>query len=271
MPSTTSDMHDIDVLRTLSHSGWRGGAIPEHRALRIMGRERGRLLISLALGPLSTVLVIVLVPQVILPLWAAIERFGCGMLPGPVTVVPIAYHLPWGQSLPIPVPMLIASAPSPLAMLIAVGVALLMIIVALLLRRHHIPMALTLYSLATVLAIDLLAFTPALAPFPYEVTGYVQSMLMAGLVLMAIVPLMLMLIYYPLDFSFIKKAGLTALTIFWLMISLPAQFTLQAFLITHLTLVAMAPLFLFTGLLLDVMGIVALYSWGMSWRLVHEN
>ncbi|MHB1565774.1 MAG: hypothetical protein ACYCXG_03495 [Acidiferrobacter sp.] len=264
-------MHDVDVLETLSHSGWRGGAIPAHRALRIMGHEQGRLLASLALGPLFTALIVALIPTAILPLWAGIERFWCQALPGRIAVSPLVYRLPWGLSLAIPVPMLNAGAPSPLAMLLTAGLALGMVIMALIMRRRRIPLALALYSLAAVLTIDLLAFTPVLAPFPYEVAGYVQSMLMAGLILVAIVPLMLMLIYYPLDFSFLKKIGLTVLAIVWLVISLPAQFMLQAVVIHHLSLVAMAPLFLFTGLLLDVMGVVALYSWGMSWRLVHER
>lgn len=254
----------------LRGAGWRGGQIPRHRGLRIMPHERTRLIAALALGPLGTALVLFLIPIVILPAWSAVDLLWCHALPG-LSIVNMAYRIPFDKTWVIPVLNLSAAAPSPSTMGDAIGIVLLLLGIALFSRSNHLPTAFFCYSLAAVMTIGLLAFTPLLAPFPYGLMGYTQSMLLAGLVLMAVVPLLFMLIYFPLDFPLLNKAFLLSCVLLWLMLVLPAQFALQGLLIKELSLAAMPPLFLFLGLLLDVMGVVAIYSWGMSWRLVHES
>lgn len=269
MSSMTSKKRE-DIHVALRGAGWRGGQILRHRGLRIMPHERTRLISSLALGPLGTALVLLLIPLVILPAWSVVDRLWCQALPG-LSIVRMAYRLPWDKTWVIPVLNLTAAAPSPLAMGAAIGVVLLLLAIALWSRSNHLPTAFFCYSVAVVMTIGLLAFTPILGPFPYDLIGYTQSMLVAGLVLMAAVPLLLMLIYFPLDFPFLNKVFLLSCVLLWLTLALPAQFALQGVLIKDLSLAAMPPLFLFMGLLLDVMGVVAIYSWGMSWRLTHES
>ncbi len=251
-------------------AGWRGGVISPHRGLRIMPHERGRQALSLMLGPVFALALSLAIGPLILPLWAAIERFWCARATPAVTVIRIRYALPWGSSLAVPVPDLNASGPSHAAWVtsaVLVGITLLL---AMRLRRHHLPLSLALFTLVAVFVIGAAGFTPLLAPFPYVIPGYIQSMLLMGLTLMFMTPLMLMVIYYPLDFALGKKVALTLLALAWLAIALPCQFCLQAFVISGLGLIALPVLFLLFGLLLDIMGLVALYAWGMSWRLRHD-
>ena len=251
-------------------AGWRGGVIPTHRGLRIMPHERGRQALSLLLGPIFALAVALAIRPIILPLWAAIERFWCARMVPAVIVIRMPYTLPWGTSLAVPVPDLGATGPSRAAWVtsaVLVGVTLFL---AALLRRRHLPLSLALFTLAAVFVVGAAGFTPLLAPFPYVIPGYIQSMLLMGLTLMFMTPLMLTAIYYPLDFSLGKKVILTLLALTWLAIFLPCQFCLQAFVISDLGLIALPSLFLLSGLLVDVMGLVALYAWGMSWRLRHE-
>ncbi|MHB1512981.1 MAG: hypothetical protein ACYCTF_06650 [Acidiferrobacter sp.] len=250
--------------------GWRGGIIPAHRGLRIMPHERGQRRISLMLGPVFALAVLWAVRPIILPLWTAIERFWCGVIAPGVGVSQIRYVLPWRADLFIPVPDLGAGPPSHAAWMACVVLVIADLVAAAFLRRRHLPVSLALFTLAAVFAIGATAFTPLLAPFPYVLAGYIQSMLLMGLTLMFVTPFMFMAIYYPLNFSLGKKIALTLLALTWLAVALPCQFCLQAFAIHDLGLIAMPTLFLLLGLLLDVMGLVAFYSWGMSWRLRHE-
>ena len=251
-------------------AGWRGSVIPTHRGLRIMPHERGRQGLSLMLGPIFALAVAWAIRPLILPLWAFIERFWCAHVAPAVTVIRMPYALPWGVSLPVPVPDLGASGPSRAAWMTSVLLVGVTLLLAIFLRRRHLPLSLALFTLAVVFVVGAAGFTPLLAPFPYVIPGYIQSMLLMGLTLMFMTPFMLMVIYYPLDFGLGKKVAVTLLALTWLALILPCQFCLQAFVINGLGLIALPVLFLLLGLLLDIMGLVALYAWGMSWRLRHE-
>ncbi len=250
--------------------GWRGGVIPAHRGLRIMPRERGWGRPSLLVGPLLALAVCLVARPIILPLWTAIETFWCEQATPAIKVIQLPYALPWHTNLPVPVPDLTAAPPTHEAWMICAALFVADLLLVVLLRRRHLPLALALFTLATIFGIGALGFTPVLAPFPYVLVGYIQSMLLMGLALMVVTPLMFMAIYYPLDFSVTKKIVLTLLALAWLAVALPCQFCLQAFAASSLGLIALPTLFLLAGLLLDVMGLVALYSWGMSWRLRYE-
>lgn len=269
MCSMTSDLvaADAAALRT---EGWRGGAITAHRGLRIMPRHRWRLRASLMMGPLITAVVVAIIPRVILPFWGVIGRLWCAQLTPRAHLLHLAYGLPFGYQLLIPVPNLAAGSPTIRAWILSAIIVAIMILAGLLLRRRHFPLSLALITFSFIFVIGLAGFTPLLAPFPYVLSGYVQSMLLMGLVLMAVTPLVFMVIYYPLNFTFTKKISLTLMALMWLACALPCQFFLQAVLVHHMGLIALPPLFLLSGLLLDVIGLVALYSWGMSWRLRHE-
>lgn len=261
----------FDDIQRQRHQGWRGGDIPLHRGLRVLQVTSGLAWRPAALGGLLCALTIGAVPLLILPLWFQIESLWCAGMTGGECVMESTYPLFGPYALALPLPALGAPPPSSLqwwwgALLVLAGVLL-----AWLMPRCWLPLRLFAASGALALAIALLSFTPVLGPFPYDLDGYLESLLIAGLILVCLVPLLYALIYYPLDFSLGRQLLLTWLTQLWLVIFIPMQYLLHAWLIRHLSLLAMAPLFLFAGLMLDIAGIVGLYTWAMSWRTRHVS
>jgi hypothetical protein len=80
------------------------------------------------------------------------------------------------------------------------------------------------------------------------------------------IPLLLGFTFYLFDFSWLKKLGLTALALLHLSLFVPLQYLLQAYLLNQFSLLFLPLFALVGGLPLDVMIVVAFYSWGMSWQ-----
>ncbi len=77
-------------------------------------------------------------------------------------------------------------------------------------------------------------------------------------------PLLLGFTYYIFDFGLLRKAVLTAMTMLHLAVFLPFQVLTQA-LVLQKTVLFMPVLYIVFGMPLDVLLIIAFYSWGMTW------
>jgi len=78
------------------------------------------------------------------------------------------------------------------------------------------------------------------------------------------VPLLFGLTYYIFDFGLLKKAFLTAITMTHLALFLPLQVLVQA-LFLQKTVLFMPVLYIIFGMPVDILIIIAFYSWGMTW------
>jgi hypothetical protein len=83
-------------------------------------------------------------------------------------------------------------------------------------------------------------------------------------VLISTVPLLFGLTYYIFDFGLGKKALLTAMTIAHLGLFLPLQVLLQA-LFSQKTVLFMPVLYIIFGMPVNILIIIALSSWGITW------
>jgi hypothetical protein len=72
------------------------------------------------------------------------------------------------------------------------------------------------------------------------------------------------LTYYIFDFGLLKKAFLTAVTMVHLALFLPLQVLLQA-LFLQKTVLFMPVLYIIFGMPVNILIIIAFYSWGMTW------
>ncbi|HET9274661.1 MAG TPA: hypothetical protein VFN96_01185, partial [Gemmatimonadales bacterium] len=88
----------------------------------------------------------------------------------------------------------------------------------------------------------------------------------AGLVVMALVPVLLGFTLHVFDLPLWKKAFLTLALLVHLAVFLPLQGLVHAWLVLHGTALVMPVLFLAFGLLMDVLIFVAFYGWALSWR-----
>lgn len=129
------------------------------------------------------------------------------------------------------------------------------------------------YLLRAVLFIQVTAlvyFVWMPAKFPHTPDSYMEGMVTYGIALISIVPILFGLTYYIFRFRLIRKAALTAVTMVHLAIFFPLQILAQAVLLEK-SVLFMPVLYIVFGLPVDVMIILAFYSWGMSWPSETQN
>jgi hypothetical protein len=148
---------------------------------------------------------------------------------------------------------------------ITLVVSVVAVLVSLLFRDAFLPFAYALRLAAMVQGTALLFFRAAPWPFPYELTGYVTGMLLAGATVIALVPILLGLTYYIMDVRLLQKLGLTAAIMGHLLLFVPLQYAVQSYVIAHGSLLFLPISFILFGVLPEIMIFVAFYGWGMSW------
>ncbi|HXX19451.1 MAG TPA: hypothetical protein VEJ46_08615 [Candidatus Acidoferrum sp.] len=129
------------------------------------------------------------------------------------------------------------------------------------------------YLLRAVLFIQVTAlvyFAWIPAKFPHTPDSYMEGMVTYGIALISIVPTLFGLTYYIFRFRLIRKAALTAMTMAHLAVFFPLQILAQAVLLEK-SVLFMPVLYIVFGLPVDVMIILAFYSWGMSWPSKTQN
>lgn len=146
---------------------------------------------------------------------------------------------------------------------IACAVVLLL---SFLLPERFTPLRYFLRLLVLVQTSAVLFFGFAPDPFPYRLEDHVFILLTAGLVVMALVPLLLGLTLHVFDLALWRKLLLTLLIIGHLALFIPLNALVHVWLILQGTAVLMPVLFLVFGLLLDVFVFVTFYGWALSWR-----
>lgn len=104
------------------------------------------------------------------------------------------------------------------------------------------------------------------ASFPHSVEQHFDSGLRQAWQLMLLAPWIHLATYYLFPFAFWQRALLTVLSWLFLFVLTPLQYALHVGLIHHLGLVVMPLLYLLFGVMLDIIGFVALYGWAMGWR-----
>jgi hypothetical protein len=133
-----------------------------------------------------------------------------------------------------------------------------------LLPGRLIPIIYLLRGILLVPATALLYFDLLPARFPHTPDSYMQGLVTAGIALISTVPLLFGLTYYIFDFGLGKKALLTAMTIAHLGLFLPLQVLLQA-LFSQKTVLFMPVLYIIFGMPVNILIIIALSSWGITW------
>jgi len=127
-----------------------------------------------------------------------------------------------------------------------------------------IPVMYLLRGILVVPGTALVYFALLPARFPHTPDSYMEGLVTAGIALISTVPLLFGLTYYIFDFGLLKKAFLTAITMTHLALFLPLQILLQA-LFLQKTILFMPVLYIVFGMPVNILIIIAFYSWGMTW------
>ena len=101
--------------------------------------------------------------------------------------------------------------------------------------------------------------------FAHSLAGHVRGGLEQTWMLMLVAPWLHLATHYLFPFPLWQRLALTTLTLAWLALLAPLQYSAHAALLALTGPVLMPLLHLLFGVMVPILGLVALYGWGMSW------
>lgn len=104
------------------------------------------------------------------------------------------------------------------------------------------------------------------ASFPHSLISHTDGGLREAWTLMLLTPWLHLFTYYLFPFTFARRIALTAITLVFLFVLAPLQYATHAALVYALGMVIMPLLDLLFGVMIPVLGFIALYGWAMSWH-----
>lgn len=252
--------------RPAPQRGHRGGVIAPHRSILTLHLTESRAVYgSVAAAALAVLWLVFLNPMA--RVWAGMLGFWSGLI-GLDGRPELVTHVIAGGAWTLTFPRLDAGA-APLTHgiwwtgLIATLVAL---VVSYLLPRRWLPFLYLLRTAVIVQGSAQLFFAIAPGAFPYDIGGYTEVLLTAGMMLIGIVPLLFGLTYFTLDYGRLRKVAIVLLAMAHLAVFIPMQFVAHAWLLQHGSLLLMPLLFWMFGLPLDVGVMIGFYAWAVSWK-----
>jgi hypothetical protein len=248
--------------------GHRGGVITMHRAMTRFVLEPLDLLTAVLLVLLLSFAWIVSLPW-LCRMWGYLLGSGMRILALHATLGLAEHHITRYVRFVIPYPRIEGTAPDAWTWWFTAAVVCLLYAAS-----HFFPKKLTpvTYLLRATLFIQvtaLLYFLLAAARFPHTPDSYLEGLVSYGIALISTVPALFGLTYYIFNFGLLKKIALTVLTMSHLCLFLPVQTLLQA-MVLEKTVLFMPILYIVFGLPVDILIILAFYSWGMSWPSDHS-
>lgn len=197
-------------------------------------------------------------------LWGFILSTGIRMLPLRAELGLAERQLAPYLRVAVPYPRMDPVLPSAGQWLAACAATLSLFAASFLFSQKLLPLKYLLRAILLVQASALLYFALLPARFPHTPDSYLEGLVVSGIGLISTVPLLFALTHYIFDFGLPRKAFLTAITMAHLTLFLPFQVLLQA-LILQKTVLFMPLLYIIFGMPLDILLIIAFYSWGMTW------
>jgi hypothetical protein len=264
-PDKSYQYISADLIEDLRYRGYGGGRIQIHRALLTSPWNGYKLITSAGLAA-AFLVGWILVMKWVSALWGWIMAFGCETMGIPSYVTIVHYYFGSLFSFSAPYLYLRSSLPDSAELLIGAVITFVVLIATFFLPRRYVPFIYLIRIVVFFHACALLFFTVVPLAFPYTASGYVHGVLIAGLVLIALIPIVLAFTFFIYDFSLLKKTLLTLLIMLHFTILIPLQYTAHVLVLYHASLLMLPLLFFVFGLPLDVMIFISFYSWGASWK-----
>jgi hypothetical protein len=243
--------------------GHRGGIIIMHRAMAHFSLRPMNLAAAISLFLFFSGIWLAWLPRTC-ELWARIFKTGIRYLPLHAHLYVLPRHLTSHLTLQIPYLSMDSVPPSHLIWWLTCGVTVALFAATYLFSDRWVAVVYLSRAILLVQVTALAYFALFPAAFPHSPASYMGGLSTTGLALISMVPSLYGLTYYIFDFGLPKKAFLTIITMLHLTIFLPFQILLQG-LVLQETVLFMPILYIVFGVPLDVLIIIAFYSWGMSW------
>lgn len=252
------------VLGELDRRGQRSARAPMHRSIWGLQLPRRRLLRSTALALVLT-LVLLALREAIAQAWAGQLVWWLGQLglEGRWSAQIEPGQMPWHMGAPRV--SLAVSAPQELTLAgNTLGVLLLWWVVGRLPDAAR-PAAYLLRLCAIIQGTAVFFFWLWPASFPHSVDDHIANGLQQCWALMLLAPWIHLGTYYLFAVSWAQRLAVTLLTWGWLLLLAPLLYALHALVIARFGVLAMPLLHLLLGVMVAIIGFVAIYGWAMSW------
>ena len=246
------------------YRGHTGRLIRRHRALRSLAFRPSSLAHPLLLGA-GFFAAVWSSQQYIARWWADILQFWCDKTG--IEASAGVKSITLAGSFIYQIPVLHAASPFPTTEALRTSLILIAIamLVSYLFLRRFLPLCYLVWAIALIHATSLVHFYLQPDRFPYSVGSHVSSGLAMALIVLLIIPLLLAVAYYPLNFALYKKVGVTVLMIGSVGIFAPLLYACHLVVMSHFSILYMPILFTVFGMLPIILMIVAIYGLAMSW------
>ncbi|HEY1462668.1 MAG TPA: hypothetical protein VGF44_04560 [Terriglobales bacterium] len=258
------------VLQTAqSNRGHRGGVISMHRALTHLQLGPGEVVNSIVLMLFAMIAWLTSLPWAC-RFWSYILKLGLRELPLHAGFATSEFKL--GKVLYYQLPFLKIEPILPTSQVwgytcLVTGVLFAMTFK---LAAKWTPIVYLLRALLIIQISALIYFALIPARFPHTPNSYMEGLITSGIALIFSIPFLFGLTYYIFKFSAIKKILITLCAMGYLVLFLPLQMLLQALLLQK-TILFMPLLYIVFGMPLDVLLVIAIYSYGMTWRTIGDR
>jgi hypothetical protein len=236
-----------------------------HRALAQLQFPRRRWL-HVTLLPALLCAALVGAGNTILRLWAT--ALNAGLLALGLNGVVVIEPLQWttvktGRVFTADVP---AAAPSAEQLIVGALLAVLVGLASMVIPAERAPLRYLLRALVLCHAASLVFFGLLAGELPYTLGDHLSAGMSVAWVFMLLVPWLHAGSYNVFGFGLWRKVALTLVTLAVLLVLVPIQYLFHVAVIQPYSLLQLPVLYLFGGLMLEVMVFVSLYAWAMSWE-----
>jgi hypothetical protein len=243
--------------------GHRGGVIPMHRAMSRLVLEPLDLITSALLVLLFLFIWISSLPR-LCRFWQYVLSQGLRILPLRAELGLREHHLTPYIRFVVPYPRMESVAPDARTWWLTAAIVCLLFAASFLFPAKLTPLSYFLRAVLFIQATGLLYFLWEPARFPHTPDSYMEGLVGYAIALISFVPVLFGFTYYVFNFGLSRKALLTAMTMIHLSLFLPVQILLQA-MVLQKSVLFMPVLYIVFGLPVEVLIIIAFYSWAMSW------
>jgi hypothetical protein len=243
--------------------GHRGGIIAMHRALtRYVLQPQDLITVALLVLLLSIAWIASL--PCFCRMWRYAVENGMKMLALHTELGLTEHHITPYIRFVIPFPKMEGIAPDPRTWWSTAAVVCLLYAGSYLFPKKFTPVMYLLRAVLLIQVTALLYFLLMPARFPHTPDSYMEGFVTYGIALISSVPVLFGLTYYIFSFSLLRKIALTVMTMSYLSLFLPVEILLQA-MVLEKSVLFMPILYIVFGLPVEILMILAFYSWGMSW------
>ena len=195
--------------------------------------------------------------------WRAIILFWSGLLDMKFIISPLLNDA--GQyALVLPGRAQEAPMPTVMTMAKTAAVALAVFAMSFGMKDARLPLRFPLRIVSIVQLVAVAYFWLYSSDFPYSIARHSEDLMTIGFALMLATPALLAIGFYILNHSLPLKLLYTGLILLFLVVMVPHQVLVQAFIMQHLSVLFMPVLYICFGAVFDALVFVALYSWAVS-------